>query len=297
MQLGIALPNFSRLGTREAVVDIARRAEALGYDSVWTTDHVMMTKGQEEPYGHILEAFTTLAYLAPLTERVKLGTSVIVFPQRNPVLVAKEAATLDFLSDGRLILGVGAGWNEREFRYLGAEFANRGKRLDEYLRALRELWTAPAPRFEGEFVSFSDVLFSPRPVQPGGPPIVIGGASRATFRRAAQLGDGWHAVGVSPRAFADGMHQIGERAGGRPVEGQLRIRTALGRVLPETPNAAGLLQSTLSGSVHQVVARIAEYREAGVSHLVAFFPDEDRETFLDQMRRFAEEVRPAIGPA
>src|SRR5215210_6151453 len=176
MQFGIALPNFSRLGQREAVVEVAQRAEALGYDSIWTTDHVMMRKGQEEPYGHILEAITTLSYLAALTERVRLGISVIVLPQREPVLVAKQLATLDSLSGGRLIVGLGAGWNEAEFNYLGADFSSRGKRLDEYIRVLRELWTSPEPRFDGQYVSFSDALFSPRSPQPNGPPIVIGGS-------------------------------------------------------------------------------------------------------------------------
>src|SRR5215210_466276 len=179
MQFGVALPNFSRLGTREAQVELAREAEALGYDSIWPTDPVMMAKGQEEPYGLILEALVTLAYLAPLTERVKLGASVIVLTQREPVLVAKQAATIDYLSGGRLILGVGAGWNEREFGYLGASFHDRGRRLEEYIRALRELWTSPDPRLEGQYVRFSDVLFAPRPAQPNGPPIWIGGASAA----------------------------------------------------------------------------------------------------------------------
>src|SRR5919197_4094154 len=109
MQFGIALPNFSRLGTRDAVVEVARQAEALGYDSVWTTDHVMMRKGQEEPYGHVLEALTTLTYVAALTERPRLGVSVLVFPQRNPVLVAKQVATLDVLSGGGGGPGEGGG--------------------------------------------------------------------------------------------------------------------------------------------------------------------------------------------
>ena len=167
MQIGVCLPNFSRLGTREATIEIARQAEALGYDSLWTTDHVMMTKGQEEPYGHILEALTTLTFVAALTERIRLGVSVLVFPPRNAVLVAKETATLDVLSGGRLTLGLGAGWNEREFQYLGAGFADRGKRFDEYIKALKELWTAEQPSFQGQWVQFKDVLFSPKPVRAG----------------------------------------------------------------------------------------------------------------------------------
>src|SRR5919204_4659088 len=128
MRFGVILPNFSRLGTRDAVVELAREAEALGYHSIWTTDHVMMTRGQDEPYGSILEAMVTLTYVGALTERVRLGTSVIIVPQRQPVLLAKQAATLEVLTGGRLILGVGAGWNAPEFGFLGlrADFASRG---------------------------------------------------------------------------------------------------------------------------------------------------------------------------
>jgi len=294
MQFGVVLPNFSRLGTREAQVELAREAEALGYDSIWTTDHVMMAKGQEEPYGLILEALVTLAYLAPLTERVKLGASVIVLTQREPVLVAKQAATIDYLSGGRLILGVGAGWNEREFGYLGASFHDRGRRLEEYIRALRELWTSPDPRLEGQYVHFSDVLFAPRPAQPNGPPIWIGGGSAAALRRSAQMADGWHPVGASPEAVAAGMRRIGELANGRRVEGTLRLRTAIGRTLPEQRGANGQVQATLSGEPEALIARVREYQAAGVSHLLTHFGDNARDSFLEDMRRFAAEVRPGF---
>src|ERR671939_408171 len=163
MRFGVALPHFSRLASREAVVATAREAEALGYDSVWVTDHVLMAADQPEPYGTILEAAVTLTFVAALTERVRLGTSVIVLTQREPVLVAKQEATLDVLSNGRLILGVGAGWNEREFGFLGASFHDRGRRLDEYIQVLRTLWSAPEPRYVGQFICFGEVSFQPRP--------------------------------------------------------------------------------------------------------------------------------------
>ena len=294
MQFGIALPNFSRLGTREAVVEIARQAEALGYDSIWTTDHLMMSKGQEEPYGHILEAMTTLTYIAALTERPKLGVSVIVLPMREPILFAKQVATLDVLSGGRVIMGLGAGWNEREFRSLGANFENRGKRYDEYIRVLRELWTSPNPRFDGQFVSFSDVLFSPRPAQQGKLPIVIGGGSAAALRRSATLADGWHATGVTPDRFAAGAQRIRELANGRQVELQIRLHTRLDQRLPDATSASGSVQTTLSGSVDEVIARIKEYKAAGLTHLVSNFGDETPEAYIEQMRRFAEEVRPRV---
>jgi probable F420-dependent oxidoreductase len=296
MQFGVSIPNFGRLGTRETVVSLAQQAEALGYDSIWTTDHVMMAKGQEEPYGQILEALTTLTYLAALTNRVRLGVSVIVLPQRNPIVVAKQMATLDHLSGGRLIVGLGAGWNEREFQFLGADFLNRGQRLNEYIQVFRELWTSSEPRFEGRYVQFSDALFAPRPAQPNGPPIWIGGGSSAALRRTAQLADGWHSNRATPASFVESMQRIRELANGRQVEGTLRIRVAIDAALPEVRGADGGLQPTISGRLDEVARRVSEYEAAGVSHMVVQFRTESLETYLEDLRRFAAEVRPAVRP-
>ncbi|MCA1553867.1 MAG: LLM class flavin-dependent oxidoreductase, partial [Chloroflexi bacterium] len=131
MQFGLCLPTFEEIATREAILHSAELAEREGFDSLWVTDHVIMAQGQEHPYGHIYEALTTLAVVAGMTERVRLGTSIIVLPQRSAVVVAKEVATLDALSNGRVILGVGAGWNEKEFAFLNANFHRRGKLLEE----------------------------------------------------------------------------------------------------------------------------------------------------------------------
>jgi probable F420-dependent oxidoreductase len=294
MQFGVALPHFSRLATREALVTTAREAEALGYDSVWTTDHVLMASDQPEPYGRVLEAFVSLTYVAALTERVRLGTSVIVLPQREPVLVAKQAAALDVLSGGRLILGVGAGWNEREFGFLGASFHDRGRRLDEYIGALRTLWSEPAPRIDGRYVRIADASFEPRPVQAGGPPIWVGGSSRAALRRAATLCDGWHATGSTVAEFADGMRTIAELAKGRPVTGSVRLRVAVGRRLPEQRGARGQVQAQLSGSPDEVFEQVRAYEAAGASELVCFFGAQELEANLDDMRRFAEQVRSRV---
>src|SRR5262249_28963568 len=135
MKVGVCIPNFSAAGDPATIVEVAQAAEQLGYDSVWTTDHIMMPRGYDEPYGHIYEALPTLAYLPGWPRRVELGTSVIVLPPRNPVLIAKETASLDSLSAGRLIFGIGAGWMEREFEFLGSRFDDRGARFEEYLKA------------------------------------------------------------------------------------------------------------------------------------------------------------------
>jgi probable F420-dependent oxidoreductase len=237
---------------------------------------------------------TLAAYLAALTARVQLGISVLVLPQRSPVIVAKEVATLDRLSGGRMVLGVGAGYHEPQFRWLGADFERRGQRLDEYILAMRELWTATEPRFEGQFVAFSDVVFSPRPVQPQGPPIVIGGSSPAALRRAARLADGWHPVGLTPAQFAAGMKQIRSLANGRQVEGTLRIRTVVDRSLEAKMGGDSVVQVSLDGAPAEIIARIEEYQTAGVEHLVVSFEADDLQTTLQDVRRFASEVCPAF---
>jgi probable F420-dependent oxidoreductase len=225
---------------------------------------------------------------------VQLGISVLVLPQRSPVIVAKEVATIDRLSGGRMVLGVGAGYHEAQFRWLGADFEHRGQRMDEYILAMRELWTSPEPRFVGQYVAFSDVVFSPRPVQPQGPPIVIGGSSPAALRRAARLADGWHPVGLTPAQFARGMQQIRAAANGRPVEGSLRIRTVVDRSLEAKTGGDSAVQVSLDGSPAELRARIEEYQAAGVEHLVVSFEADDLETTLQDMRRFASEVCPAF---
>ena len=294
MKVGVIIPNFSTPADPATIVEIAQAAEQLGFDSVWTTDHIMMPRGYDEPYGHIYEALISLAYLAGVTSKIELGTSVIVLPMRNPVLIAKEAASLDALSGGRLIFGIGAGWLKREFEFLGARFDDRGARFEEYLRAIREYWTSPEPSFEGQYVQFSDVNVSPRPSRVGGPPIWIGGSSRPALRRSATLADGWHPVGAPVDVFGDGMARIRELAGGRTITGSLRTRVAVGRVLPESKNAQGMVMATLSGEPEQVVAGIKAYEAAGLDHLVAQFGDNTRDSILADMRRFAEEVRPAL---
>jgi probable F420-dependent oxidoreductase len=295
MRFGIALPNYRPVGTGPALGEIAQEAEALGYDSIWATDVVVQTRSPaDEPFWYSLEALTVAAYLAALTTRVQLGISVLVLAQRSPVVVAKEVATLDCLSNGRMVLGVGAGYHETQFRWLGADFAHRGQRLDEYIVAMRELWTAPEPRFEGRYVAFSDVVFLPRPLQPQGPPIVIGGSSPAALRRVARLGDGWHPVGLTPAQYAAGMRQIRALADGRRVEGSLRIRTVVDRSLEAKTGGDSAVQVSLDGSPAELRARIEEYQAVGVEHLVVSFEAEDLQTTLRDMRRFAADVCPAF---
>jgi probable F420-dependent oxidoreductase len=171
----------------------ARLAEDAGFESLWVGDHVALPFGADNPPDEPrLEAVVALSHLAAVTSRVRLGFGLIVLPQRQPVLMAKQISSIDVLSKGRLIVGIGVGYEELELRALGASLADRGARTDEYLSAMRALWDEPTPRFEGRFVSFFDVIERPRPLQQPHPPIVIGGHSSAAHRRAIQAGNGWY---------------------------------------------------------------------------------------------------------
>jgi probable F420-dependent oxidoreductase len=294
MKIGVNLHNYGPFATKSAIDAIAERAEGLGYDSIWTADHILVPRTEPEPFGQLLETLTTLSYVAAKTLRIALGTSILVLPQREPILVAKQAATVDHLSGGRLILGIGVGWIEREFEYLGADFAARGDRADEYIAALRELWTAPEPHFAGDAVRFGDAIFSPRPRGRNGIPILVGGASTRALRRAAHFADGWHALDASPQKIRDAADTLARFAPDRPPEISLRITTAIGRATRPAASSEDPDRGTLEGEPNAITAAILRYRDAGVTHIV-IDPDTNLlAEYLDDLDRFASEIRPLI---
>jgi probable F420-dependent oxidoreductase len=253
----------------------ARRAEAGGFESFWIGDHIALpaseTPGGDPPAQARLEAVVALAYMAAVTSRVRLAIGVIVLPQRQPVLLAKQLATVDVLSKGRLIVGIGVGYLEPELRALGASLADRGARTDEYLAAMRALWDEPTPSFAGRFVSFSDVLERPRPVQRPHPPIVIGGHSPAAYRRAVLAGNGWHGWDLDPEQTAQSLAVLRETATRheRPAGlGRLEI-TITPRGTPDVDTARryrdlgvdrlAIQPSTMEGSaIDELIARVGE---------------------------------------
>jgi probable F420-dependent oxidoreductase len=211
-----------RLATR------ARRAEEAGFESFWVGDHIALpADAPDNPSRESrLEALVTLAHLAALTRRVRLAIGVIVLPQRQPVLLAKQLTSIDVLSKGRLIVGIGVGYLEPELRALGASLADRGARTDEYLAAMRALWDEPTPSFEGRFVSFTTLVERPRPVQRPHPPIVVGGHSPAAYRRAIQTANGWYGweLGLEETARALGeLRETAIRHGRAAALGELEI--------------------------------------------------------------------------
>jgi probable F420-dependent oxidoreductase len=200
-EYGVILPNFGSGATPAGVLQVAEAAERLGYHSVWTTEHLLVGPEAVDPYGTVLDSLTVLSWLAGRTERVALGTSIVILPLHHPIRLAKEAAALQALSGGRLKLGVGVGWHEDEFRFFGVPFEERGRRADESIRLMRALWRGESS-FAGEFWSFQDA--TSRPLPEPAPEIWIGGRS---LRRARELGDVWHPT----RIGADELRDVKER--------------------------------------------------------------------------------------
>lgn len=205
MKIGLFGINMNFLAYPGWTKTVAQHAEKNGFESLWTGEHVVLPDPQQvpspaPPETPMTHPSTSLAYLAAVTETIKLGTGITLIAQRNPVVLAKEMGSLDLLSGGRLLLGIGAGYLHQEFSALGVEFATRGARTDEYIDAMRALWNQPDPSFQGKYVNFSGIQAQPRPVQPGGPPIIVGGASPAALRRAITKGQGWYGFAMSVEA-------------------------------------------------------------------------------------------------
>ena len=250
----------------ETLARRARRAEEVGFESLWVGDHIALPFDAGDPPDEPrLEALVALTYLAALTSRVRLAVGVIVLPQRQPVLLAKQLASLDVLSRGRLTVGIGVGYVEPELRALGASLADRGARTDEYLAALRAIWDEPVPSFAGRYVSFADVIARPRPVQRPHPPIVIGGHSPSAYRRAVQAGNGWYGweldVEQTTTALA-ALHETARRY--------------------QRPAALGGLEITITprGAVDVEMAR--RYADLGV-HRLALQPHTMEGTAIDEL--------------
>lgn len=295
MDFGLGLPNMRAGASAEGLEAAADVAERLGYATVWTTDHVLVPHEAADEYGRIFDAILTLAHVAGRTTKVRLGTSVIVVPQRQAVVLAKELATLDVLSRGRLIAGVGVGWNEVEFGNLGAadRFHVRGAYLDEAIRLWRHLWSGSRGPFDGRFHQLTDFVFEPLPVQPGGPPIVVGGRSEAAYRRAGTVGDGYHFSVTSPSALPERLAIVraAAEAAGRPMP-PVSGRVTMAFDATEPP--AGTTWASI-GSPEAIAADMRAFAAAGVSHIALILRETDPARYVAIAERFAREVIPLVG--
>jgi probable F420-dependent oxidoreductase len=293
MRYGIALPNFTDVASPDAIEAAAAVAERLGWDGVWTTDHVLVDRSDDAAdYRINYDAIGTLAWVGARHPSLRLGTSVIVVPQRNAVVLAKELATLDALSGGRVVAGVGVGWNVREFGNLAAadRFPVRGSYLSETIALWRHLWSGSSDAFHGRFHQLDDFTFGPLPAQRGGPPIWIGGRSEPALQRAGRLADGYHSSATSPETYAKRVPVIRAAAdeAGRPMPA-LSARTRV-----EFGPAGDASYYAMRGSAEQIAAEVRKYAELGVDDLALAFNDLPTDELVAAAERFASEVVPLL---
>jgi probable F420-dependent oxidoreductase len=292
MDYGLILPSY-RDGASAAGIDAATDAAArLGWQSVFTTDHILVEPSERsEDYFNVFDAVVTLAHIGARRPELRLGASVIVVPMRNAVVLAKELATIDALSGGRLIAGVGVGWNEVEFGNVGEgeRFGRRGAYLDDAIELWRYLWSGSTKPFRGRFHEFDEVRFGPLPAQGANVPIWVGGRSEAALRRAGRLGDAYHASASSPAQVAVRVPIIAAAAAeaGRPLPLlSARVRVAFG---PKEDR-----WYALSGTPGQMQAEIGAWQEVGVGHLAFDFVETDRRRNVELIERFDAEVLAAL---
>ena len=300
MKFGVMLPHYRHVASTEAITRLGKEAEDMGYDSVWVTDVTTMRPDVVERFGPVFyESLTVLAFVAGLTNTIRLGSSVIVLPYRNPIHMAKVVSSIDSLSHGRLMLGVGVGGAELEYRQLGAPWEDRGDRSDEAIRIFKELWTSENPSIQSKNYQLSDIQFYPKSVQKPHLPIWIGGSSRRALRRTVEFGDVWHPVKLDLGLLAERKSQLwrlAERAGRDPEEIGIAMREPMKIVSDSGPSSDA---GALLGTVKKVIDNVARFRDAGVNYLVldTFYgiPElygETVDSILVTMERFATEVIP-----
>ena len=302
MRVGISLPQLGPQALPENLVKIARRAEELGYDSVWVLERLLWPIAPKEPYPaapdgrlpetyqSVLDPIETLTFVAAHTTKVQLGTSVLVLPYHSPIELARRLASLDVLSKGRVLAGVGAGWSRDEFEAAGTPFERRGARCDEFLRAMIEIWTKDPVKFDGEFYHIPESMVGPKPVQKPYPPIYLAGFGQYTFDRAAKFGNGWNPAGIMSFEALEGMikqfRQTAERAGRDNMEVVLRTFTMLFK------EPGGSNRSPMTGSADQIREDTARLRDIGVTHLIQSPPaiGFDPSATTDQMLTLMEQL-------
>lgn len=308
MQFGLHLPASSAGIKAEELVGFARRAEELGFQYITVADHVIVPRDISVPYpytvdgkypgtGYHLETLMTMGFLAGATTRIRFVTSVMIAPYRNPVVTAKMLASLDVLSGGRVVVGLGVGWMKEEFENLRAPaYQERGRVTDEYIKAFRELWTKDTPTFHGKYCSFSNIIFLPKPVQKPAIPIWIGGHSKQALRRAAQLGDGWHPIGGVPtiplepehiRRDLDILGGYARAAGRDPKDIHIALK---GSLFDREKQIVPGKRRRFLGNSEEIAGDIRDYRAAGVDTMIFDVRRPSAAATLERMDWLAKEV-------
>ncbi len=284
IRIGLHVLGIGNGSRPEVIAAVARAADERGFATLWCGEHVVMVDKPRSRYpysadGRIavrpdadwLDPLLSLSFVAAHTERIRLATGILLLPEHNPLVVAKQAATLDVLSGGRFVLGVGVGWSAEEFQALGVPFARRGARTDEYVAAMRQLWADEVASFEGEFVRFDSVRVNPKPVRGPGIPIVFGGTTDAAMRRVASAGDGWYGFNLSSAALPGALNALAEqcRNCGRDMR-ELDLAVSLSDAEPAALRelaAAGITEMVIVGEPPGEAAAAADW----VDELAAFW--------------------------
>ncbi|HYN69633.1 MAG TPA: TIGR03619 family F420-dependent LLM class oxidoreductase [Candidatus Eisenbacteria bacterium] len=292
MDYGLVLPSLGEGSTREGIEAAAELAERHGFVDVWGTDHLLVDAGAADDYGRIYEIVATLAWVAGRYRKVRVGASVIVVPMRNAVVLAKELSTIDDLSGGRLIVGVGVGWHRAEFDNVGVgdRFHVRGAYLEETIRLWRHLWSGSTEPFHGRFHSFDDFVFGPLPPQGERLPIWIGGRNEKALERAGRLADAYHSSAAGPDAFAERAPVI--RAAAEAAGREMPRLTA--RVRVELDGEPDPRFYTLNGNPENIASEIRAFAAAGVDYMALAFPERDPEGLGRAVERFVTEVKPLV---
>ena len=289
MKFGITLPNYGKFAERESILEISIAAEELGYDSLWASDHIVLPT-DHKGFGNVFyEPLLTLSYIAQKTKTIKLGTSVIVLPYRNPVVFAKSISTLDVLSGGRVILGIGSGWLKEEFKALGVSYEERGRITDEYLEIMKELYTSESPSFSGNYFNFTDIVFDPKPFQKPFPPVWIGGSSRISLIRAVKYGSGWHAVGSTPEKIKAGKEFLNTQFEECNINSDGFI-ISVRKNLQITDRKIKDDSELLRGNLDKISKGIREYKQAGVNYLALQILSSDFKGVLETIKTIKEEI-------
>jgi probable F420-dependent oxidoreductase len=316
MDVGLTIPTRGPLATPGGIETLVRRAEELGFAHLSVSDHVVVPRSIQSRYpysesgewpgaasGACLEQFTLLSWLAAISSKARLITAVAVIPYRGAVHTAKIAATIDVLSQGRMVLGAGAGWLKEEFEALNAPpFEERGRVTDEWLQAFKILWTEDDARFAGRHVRFANISFLPKPVQQPHPPIWVGGESPPALRRTVRYGDAWFPIGNNPRhpldtvarfkAGVEMLHQVAEQNGRDPKTIGLAFYAGWFDEAKPAARLEGGERHIMTGSPAEIAEDIAALGELGVTDFVLNFQRDTLEQSLASMQHFVAEIRP-----
>jgi len=275
LKIGISVSNYGDFPSREFLQNAAKESEKQELDSIWTSDHIIVPKNHT-PWTRVFETITTLAFISSITEQITLGTSIILLPLRNPIVLAKQIATLDALSKGRVIIGIGIGWNNREFDIVGKDFSSRTKTVKNQVEQMRKFW-------RGGFVN-EGFVSEPLPDKKNGPPILIGGQSQGALKRVASFGDGWHPVGITPTEYEQGKQKI-TQIRNQDYLWSLRLGFAANKTInSEYVGTDGKKRIRLVGDVNQIINEIEKYQKIGLEHLILDVRDVSSEEYLEQIK-------------